>query len=72
MVADRIRAFMDAAIDGGVKTFVTWGLEDKYSWLASEVHVKRQDGLEHRSLPLDDDGHRKLYWLAMANAFRKA
>ncbi len=72
LVADRIRAFMDAAIDGGVKTFVTWGLEDKYSWLASEVHVKRQDGLEHRSLPLDDDGHRKLYWLAMADAFRRA
>ncbi len=72
LVADRIRAFMDAAIDGGVKTFVTWGLEDRYSWLASEPHVKRQDGLEHRGLPLDDDGHRKPYWLAMADAFRKA
>ncbi len=71
VVADRIRAFMDAALSGGVKTFVTWGLEDKYSWLASEVHVKRQDGLEHRGLPLDDDGRRKLYWLAMADAFKR-
>ena len=71
LVADRIRAFMDAALDGGVNTFVTWGLQDKYSWLASEVHVKRQDGLEHRGLPLDDDGHRKPYWLAMADAFRR-
>jgi endo-1,4-beta-xylanase len=71
IVADRVRAFMDAALDGGIKTFVTWGLEDKYSWLASEVHVKRQDGLEHRGLPLDDDGHRKPYWLAMADAFRR-
>ena len=72
VVADRIAAFMGAAVDGGVKTFVTWGLEDKYSWLASNPYVKRQDGLEHRSLPFDDDGHRKLYWLAMADAFRKA
>ena len=71
VVADRVRAFMDAALAGGVKTFVTWGLEDKYSWLASEVHVKRQDGLEHRGLPLDDDGRRKLYWLAMADAFKR-
>lgn len=71
-VADRIHAFMDAAIDGGVKTFVTWGLSDKNSWLASEVHVKRTDGLQHRGLPLDDDGRRKPYWLAMADAFRRA
>ena len=71
LVADRIRAFMDAALAGGVTSVVTWGLEDKYSWLATEVHVKRQDGLEHRSLPLDDDGNRKPYWLAMADAFRR-
>ena len=71
LVADRIRAFMDAALEGGVTTFVTWGLEDRFSWLASEVHVKRQDGLEHRGLPLDDDGHRKQYWLAMAEAFQR-
>ena len=72
VIADRIHAFMDAAVDGGVKTFVTWGLEDKFSWLASEVHVRRQDGLEHRGLPLDDDGNRKPYWLAMADALRRA
>ena len=71
IVADRVKAFMDAAIDGGVRTFFTWGLEDKYSWLAVEPHVKRQDGLEHRGLPLDDDGNRKPYWLAMADALRR-
>lgn len=71
LVADRIRAFMDAALAGGVGTFLTWGLQDRFSWLASEVHVKRQDGLEHRGLPLDDDGRRKPYWLAMADAFRR-
>ena len=72
IVADRVKAFMDAAIDGGVKTFITWGLEDKYSWLATEPHVRRQDGLEHRGLPLDDDGNRKPYWLAMAAALRRS
>ncbi len=67
VVADRVKAFVDSAIDGGVKTFITWGIEDGYSWLASNPFVKRQDGLEHRGLPLDDDGHRKLYWKAMAD-----
>ncbi len=71
LVADRVKAFVDAAIDGGVKTFITWGLEDKYSWLASNPYVKRQDGLEHRGLPLDGEGHRKLYWQAMADALRR-
>ena len=71
LVADRVKAFVDAAIDGGVKTFITWGIEDKYSWLATNPYVKRQDGLEHRGLPLDDDGHRTLYWQAMADALRR-
>jgi endo-1,4-beta-xylanase len=70
-VADRVKAFVDAAIDGGIKTFVTWGLQDKYSWLATNKYVKRTDGLEHRGLPLDDDGNRKLYWQAMADAFAR-
>ena len=70
-MADRVKAFVDAAIDGGVKTFITWGLEDKYSWLASNPYVKRQDGLEHRGLPLDGEGHRKPYWQAMADAFHR-
>ena len=71
LVADRVKAFVDAAIDGGVKTFITWGIEDKYSWLASNPFVKRQDGLEHRGLPLDDDGQRTPYWQAMADGLRR-
>ena len=69
LVADRVKAFVDAAIDGGVGTFITWGLENRYSWLASNPYVKRPDGLEHRGLPLDDDGQRTPYWMAMAEAF---
>jgi endo-1,4-beta-xylanase len=71
IVADRVKAFVDAALDGGVKTFITWGLQNNYSWLANTPHVKREDGLEHRGLPLDGLGRRTPYWLAMAEAFRR-
>jgi endo-1,4-beta-xylanase len=71
IVADRVKAFVDAALDGGVKTFITWGLQNNYSWLATEPHVKRQDGLEHRGLPLDGQGRRTPYWLAMAEALQR-
>lgn len=70
-VADRVRAFMDAAIDGGVRTFATWGLCDRYSWLANDPGVMRQDGLVHRGLPFDDDYARKPYWQALADAFKR-
>ncbi|WP_254070651.1 endo-1,4-beta-xylanase [Acidisphaera sp. L21] len=72
LVADRVKSFVDAALEGGVKTFITWGIQDNYSWLATNPFVKRQDGLEHRGLPLDDDGHRTLYWQAMATEFARS
>ena len=71
LVAARVKAFMDAAIDGGIKTFITWGLCDRYSWLATDDSVRRHDGLVHRGLPFDDDYARKPYWSAMADAFRR-
>jgi endo-1,4-beta-xylanase len=69
MVADRVRAFIDAALEGGVRTFITWGLIDRYSWLVSDPGVARTDGLQHRGLPYDWEGHPKQYWQAMAGAF---
>lgn len=72
LVADRVKAFMDAAIDGGVREFITWGLEGRTSWLNSTPFVKRQDGLQHRGLPLDDEGRRTPYWQAMAEAFTRS
>ena len=71
LVAERVKAFMDAALEGGIKTFITWGLCDKYSWLASNPDVRRTDGLVHRGLPFSDDYARKPYWGAMADAFRQ-
>ncbi len=70
VVADRVKAFMDAALEGGVRTFLTWGLVDRYSWLVSDPGVSRKDGTQHRGLPLDWEGNRKQYWQAMARAFQ--
>ncbi|MFT8243020.1 endo-1,4-beta-xylanase [Roseomonas sp. BN140053] len=72
LVADRIRAFADAAREGGVKTFLTWGLLDRDSWLVKDAGVRRTDGLQHRGLPLDWEGGRKAYWQALADSFRAA
>lgn len=67
-VAAWVAAFLGAAIDGGVRTVLTWGLIDRYSWLVSTPGVARQDGLHHRGLPLDWEANRKPMWRAMAVA----
>ena len=72
LVAQRAGAFMEAAIAGGVKTFLTWGLVDRYSWLVSEPAVARPDGKLHRGLPLDWEYNRKEMWRALARSFDQA
>jgi len=72
LVAERAAAFTEAALEGGVRTFLTWGLVDRYSWLVSEPGVARQDGKLHRGLPLDWEFSRKEMWRAMAQAFAAA
>ncbi|WP_241666885.1 endo-1,4-beta-xylanase [Muricoccus nepalensis] len=72
LVAERAAAFLEAAIAGGVRTFLTWGLVDRYSWLVTEPAVARRDGKRHRGLPLDGDYNRKAMWRAMARAFANA
>jgi endo-1,4-beta-xylanase len=69
LVADRVKAFIDAALEGGVRTFLTWGLIDRYSWLVSDPGVSRKDGTQHRGLPFDWEGNRKQYFAAMEQAF---
>lgn len=67
-VAAWVAAFLGAAIDGGVRTVITWGLIDRYSWLVTTPGVARRDGLHHRGLPLDWEADRKPMWRAMALA----
>jgi endo-1,4-beta-xylanase len=72
LVAERAGAFVSSALEAGVKTFLTWGLVDRYSWLVLEPAVARRDGKLHRGLPLDWEYNRKEMWRAMAQAFAAA
>jgi endo-1,4-beta-xylanase len=69
LVAERAGAFVSAAMAGGVRSFLTWGLVDRYSWLVSEPGVARPDGKLHRGVPLDWEYNRKEMWRAMARVF---
>jgi endo-1,4-beta-xylanase len=72
LIAERAGAFISSALEAGVKTFLTWGLVDRYSWLVLEPAVGRRDGKLHRGLPLDWEYNRKEMWRAMARAFASA
>lgn len=52
-VADYAGAFLRAAVVGGARSFLTWGLSDRDSWLVVEPGVARRDGNLHRGLPFD-------------------
>jgi len=49
---------------------VTWGLSDRYTWLAN--NRPRKDKMPVRPLPFDATMKRKLAWNAIARAFDKA
>ncbi|PHK96190.1 glycosyl hydrolase family 10 [Pseudoroseomonas rhizosphaerae] len=70
MVAERTHAFVATALEGGVRTVLTWGLSDRHSWLASDAGVMLRDGRTHRGLPLDEEWRRKPMWEALARAFQ--
>lgn len=70
LVAERAHAFVATALENGCRTVLTWGLTDKYSWLAQEPAVAMGNGRIHRGLPLDDKWQRKPVWDALARAFQ--
>jgi endo-1,4-beta-xylanase len=53
-----------------VKSIITWGLSDAYSWYSAVA--PRLDGLPLRPLPLDAKLQRKMAWNAIARAFSQA
>jgi endo-1,4-beta-xylanase len=69
LVAERTYAFVSTALEAGVRTVLTWGLSDKYSWLRVEPAVALPDKRTHRGLPLDENWKRARMWDAMARAF---
>lgn len=71
LVAERTEAFLSCALGAGVRTVLTWGLSDKYSWLATEPGVALPEGRIHRGLPFDGEWQRKPMWQALARGFGK-
>ena len=69
LVADTYSRFLDVALDEpAVKMVITWGLADRYSWLAKS----RNDRSPSRPLPFDEDLKPKPAFEAMARAFAHA
>ena len=52
-VADYAGGFLRAALEGGARSILTWGLTDRDSWLVQEPAVARRDGQLTRGLPFD-------------------
>jgi|SRR5579862_567665 len=53
-----------------LKTVITWGLSDRYTWLAT--HNPRPDGMPVRPLPYDAELKPAPSWDALRNAFLEA
>lgn len=69
-VAAIYRDYLAVALaDPAVTAVVTWGLSDKYTWIATSA--PRTDGLAVRPLPLDASFTRKPAWDAIAAAFHR-
>jgi endo-1,4-beta-xylanase len=70
LIAGMYEEFLSVALDEpAVIAVMTWGLSDKYSWLADRP---RDDRSAVRPLPLDEKCNRKLAWNAIARAFDRA
>jgi endo-1,4-beta-xylanase len=66
-VAETYEAYLSAALqEKAVVAVLTWGLTDKYTWLARRH--KRPSGVPIRVLPLDAQYGRKPAWQAVAKA----
>jgi endo-1,4-beta-xylanase len=67
-VASVYESYLTAALqEPAVVAVLTWGLTDRYTWLASRN--RRESGVPVRVLPLDREYLRKPAWQAIARAF---
>lgn len=67
LVADKVKAFFDVVLPIlRPQQILTWGLTDKYTWLANrESNEENPLEREARSLPLDERYGRKPMWTAL-------
>jgi endo-1,4-beta-xylanase len=64
-MADYVTRFLSTAVEGGVRSVLTWGLTDRGSWLGEEPGVARPDGVRTRGLPFDDELRPKAFHQAL-------
>ncbi len=70
-IAGVYETYLKAALgEPAVKAVLTWGLTDRYTWLAGRR--KRASGTPVRVLPLDREYRRKPAWRAIRDALRSA
>jgi endo-1,4-beta-xylanase len=71
IVASRYLAYLNFMLQfKSLKTIITWGLTDRYTWLAS-IHP-RHDGLPVRPLPYDSNLMPKPAWESIHQALEMA
>jgi endo-1,4-beta-xylanase len=71
VVADVYRRYLDVTLDvPAVKTVVTFGLSDRFTWLQEDY--PRQDGAGRRPLPFDRALRPKPAYYALSSALRQA
>ncbi len=67
-VAHAYEEFLSVVLDEpAVIAVLTWGLSDRYTWLAN--YTPRSDGKPVRAMPYGEDLRPKLAWNAIARAF---
>lgn len=74
-IADIYSRYLNAALaHPAVKSVVTWGLTDRYTWIGNEFspQTRRADGLPTRPLPFDADLRPKPAYFAIAKALAAA
>ncbi|MFL1463155.1 endo-1,4-beta-xylanase [Roseococcus sp. DSY-14] len=69
LMAAYLEQVVRAAIEGGVRTVITWGLTDRDSWLVSMPAVARPDGAATRGHPYDAELRPKPFRDALLRAF---
>jgi endo-1,4-beta-xylanase len=71
MIAEAYADYLSIALaQKAVISVTTWGLSDRYTWLAG--FKPRADKADVRPLPFDRNFKPKLAWNAIANAFDRA
>ncbi len=73
IAAETTRRFLDVALDEpAVRTVITWGLSDRYTYMNRDPHTRREDGLASRPLPYDAELRPKPMREALAAALAGA